>query len=280
MPAIETQPAPTAASRLLADFIAALTHDGLAAVTDGKSVQTRLCGLGFSVECSRCGGCGSYGPLSVEGARCFGCGGRGKVAPGLSRALLARVRAEVTTEVLDAYVVTCKARAVAKRAAKGSGERVMRAYATTLFMRHFYGAPREEGGAGRLPRGEERAFSPLAYAIHDGEDAAVAAHRDLEFAAKRGEPGATADAVLAAEAAVVRARRVQDIAFAAALASGEVEASAVESVKVSAMRDDPATAGWLVQIHETGFRTRTFDRARELLAAAAVEVDAMAPAGS
>lgn len=40
------------------------------------------------------------------------------------------------------------------------------------------------------------------------------------------------------------------------------------------MRDDPSMAGWLVQIHETGFRTRTFDRARELLAAAAVEVDA------
>ena len=74
--------------------------------------------------------------------------------------------------------------------------------------------------------------------------------------------------------AVVLARRVQDIAFAAALASGEVEASAVESVKVSAMRDDPSMAGWLVQIHETGFRTRTFDRARELLAAAAVEIDA------
>jgi len=252
----------TAAARLLADFIAALTHGELTAVTDVKGVQARLCGLGFDEECSRCGGCGSYGPTSVEAGRCFGCGGRCKVAPRLSRALLTRVQAEVTVETLDAYATACKARAAAKRAAKGAGERVTAAYSQTIFMRHYY-----TGNGGRF--NESLPYSPLAFAIHDGEKTAVQAMHDAEFAAKRGQ--GSADAVLAAEAAVVLARAVQDRAFAAALASGELDVNAAEYADVRAMRDDQTMAGWLVSLHETGFRRRTYERAQALLAAAELE---------
>ena len=186
------------------------------------------------------------------------------MAPRLTRQLLARVQAEVASDTLAAYAAACKARAAAKRAAKGAGERAQAAYSQTAFMRHYY-----TGNGGRF--NEALAYSPLAFAIHDGEKPAVQALHDAEFDAKHGK--GTVDAVLAAEVALVVARRVQDRAFTAALASGEIDANALESAEVKAMRDDPTAQGWIVQMHETGFRHRTFERAQALLVAAALELD-------
>ncbi len=68
---VPTDTKPTAAARLLADFIAALSHPDMKPVTDEASVKNRLYGLGFSEQCTRCWGSGYFGPLSVKGGTCF-----------------------------------------------------------------------------------------------------------------------------------------------------------------------------------------------------------------
>ncbi len=252
---------PTAAARLLADFIAALSHPDMKPVTDEATVKNRLYGLGFSEQCSRCWGSGSFGPLSVKAGVCFRCGGFGKYAPALTRTLCKRVQVEVTADILGAYAEVRKAAGAAKRAAKGAGARVSDGYSKTLFMRHFY----SENGTGRGYDRAEVPFSPLAYAIHDCETAAVQAFHTLEFAAKRGDAGATPEAVLAAEAEVIRIRALQDCVFAAVLASGEVAASAAENERIRAMRDRNELGSYDV---EERARRATNARAAELIALA------------
>lgn len=251
---------PTAAARLLADFIAALTHPDMKPVTDESTIKARLYGLGFSEKCTRCHGDGRFGPLAVQSGTCFRCAGHGKYAPSLTRALCKRVQAEVTAETLSAYAEVRKAAVAAKRAAKGAAARVSDGYSKTLFMQHFY-----QNGNGASRDRTEVPFSPLAYAIHDCEDAAVKAFHALEFAAKRGQAGATPEAILAAEDEVVRVRALQDRVFAAILASGEVAASAAESTRISAIRDRNEPGSFYV---EEASRLATNVRAAELLALA------------
>jgi len=250
-------PTATATARLLADFIAAITHPDMKPVTDEATVKNRLYGLGFAEQCSRCWGSGHFGPLSVKAGVCFKCGGFGKYAPALTRALCKRVQVEVTADVLTAYAEVRKAAGAAKRAAKGAGARVSDGYSKTLFMRHFY----DIGGTGRGRT--DVAFSPLAYAIHDCEKAAVEAFQTLEFAAKRGDAGATPEAVIAAEAEVARA--LQDRVFSAALASGEVAASAAENERIRAIRDRNEPGSYDEAEY---FRRATNARAAELIALA------------
>lgn len=252
---------PTAAARLLADFIAALTHPDMKPVTDETSVKNRLYGLGFSEQCTRCWGSGYFGPLSVKGGTCFRCGGFGKYAPALTRTLCKRVQAEVTADILGAYAEVRKAAGAAKRAAKGAAARVSDGYSKTLFMRHFY----TEEGTGRGYDRAEVPFSPLAYAVHDCEKAAVDAFHTLEFSANRGDAGATPEAILAAEAEVVRIRSLQDRVFAAILASGEVAASAAENERIRAMRDRNEPGSYDI---EEAARKATNARAAELIALA------------
>ena len=249
---------PTAAARLLADFIAALSHPDMKPVTDEATVKNRLYGLGFSEQCSRCWGSGSFGPLSVKAGVCFRCGGFGKYAPALTRTLCKRVQVEVTADILGAYAEVRKAAGAAKRAAKGAGARVSEGYSKTLFMQHFY----SEEGTGRR---NDVPYSPLAFTLHNCEEAAVRAFHTLEFAAKRGDAGATPEAILAAEAEVVRIRALQDRVFAAVLSSGEVAASAAENERIRAMRDRNEPGSYDI---EERARRATNARAAELIALA------------
>lgn len=250
----------TAAARLLADFISVLTHPDMKPVTDEATVKARLYGLGFSENCTRCHGDGRFGPLSVQSGTCFRCAGHGKYAPSLTRSLCRRVQTEVTADILGAYAGVRKAAAAAKRAAKGAAARVSAGYSKTLFMQHFY-----ESGSGPSRDRTEVPFSPIAYAIHDCEDASVKAFQALEFAAKRGQAGATPEAILAAEAEVVRVRALQDRVFSAILASGEVADSAAESIRIQAIRDRNEPGSFYV---EEASRRATNARAAELLALA------------
>ncbi len=240
-------------SALTAAFISTLSHPRLSTPATEQDVQARLFALGFKDACGRCCGTGSYGPLSVLGGKCFKCNGRSYVGVRLTWDLLNRVRAEVSAEILNAYadrLIECKR---AKALAAGAEKRVREGYSRTLFMQHFYGLD-SNGGRNR----EAAPFSWLAYAIHANEKAPTEALTVCVVRLSRGE--CAADDVLAAEAAVVRARRVQDLAFSAAMSSGEIEA---DQRKVAEMKAAGASYD-----EEEAARRAAWKRADELLSLA------------
>lgn len=256
------------ARTVVADLSTAVTAEGIIpAPKDQAALVARLMELGYSAACGRCGGSGSYGPLSVQGGQCFTCRGGGLVSPRLDRKLLARVRAEVTPERLAALVAERQRRAAAKKLAAGAEERARAAYSRTLYMRHHYG---DDG------RGIERAdvkFSPLGHAIHDGERPHRDALLDATISAKLGRP-VSADRILELEAALVRARQAQDLAFAVAFASGAIERSARWSEALWAAHYDQTITGAECLALEKTEREATRALAGELLAAAEAEIDA------
>ncbi len=68
------------AKELLAERVAAI--GAALEVKEGadfeRRVMRRMVGLGMTVECSRCGGCGRYSFNQIDGDRCYGCNGIGK----------------------------------------------------------------------------------------------------------------------------------------------------------------------------------------------------------
>jgi hypothetical protein len=100
-------------------------------VTDERRIRAmnaRLIGLGFGVNCSRCGGSGHYSFNQVTGTTCFKCNGARFEAPKLTRELYARVSDTVASGALDAYLANVRERQAAEKAAKGATDAVMKAW--------------------------------------------------------------------------------------------------------------------------------------------------------
>jgi uncharacterized protein YeaC (DUF1315 family) len=93
-----------------------------------KAMNARLIGLGFGVDCPRCGGTGHYSYNAITGTTCFKCDGFRQVAPNLSPELYARVSDAVEAGKLDAHLSSVRARLSAERAAKGATDAVMKAW--------------------------------------------------------------------------------------------------------------------------------------------------------
>lgn len=210
----------TTAARLLADVIAAISHDSLSPVTDERGVYARLLGLGFGVECGRCGGLGSYGPLQVQGGVCFGCSGRCIVAPKLTRKLATRLQAEVTPEILAAYSAKLLAAKRARRAAKGAWDRCLAAYAASAWYLHCYAA-------------DKPAWSPLGRVIF------APGHAALDALKSTGDK--SAEEILELERIALATYARCDAIYLATLHSGEVAASARE---YAALKARAAAEGW------------------------------------
>ena len=91
-------------TQLTTDLYIAL---GLAKLLEKRDVSSRALGrlkeLGLTKACTRCGGCGMYGPSSVNGGRCFKCGGFGQSIPTITNKLVAEAAAAVAAGGLDAY---------------------------------------------------------------------------------------------------------------------------------------------------------------------------------
>jgi hypothetical protein len=64
---------------------------------------SRLIYLGYSQNCSRCGGSGNYSFNQIDGSRCYGCGGSGKQLVDLTEAVIAEARARIDTGELIPY---------------------------------------------------------------------------------------------------------------------------------------------------------------------------------
>jgi uncharacterized protein YeaC (DUF1315 family) len=93
-----------------------------------KAMNARLIGLGFGVDCPRCGGSGHYSYNAITGTTCFKCDGFRQVAPKLTPELYARVSDAVEAGKLDAYLSSVSAKLSAERAAKGAADAVMKAW--------------------------------------------------------------------------------------------------------------------------------------------------------
>lgn len=93
-----------------------------------RAMNARLLGLGFGVDCSRCGGSGHYSFNAIKGTVCFKCDGFRQVAPRLTNELYALVSDAVESGKLDAYLADIRAKLSAERAAKGATDAVMNAW--------------------------------------------------------------------------------------------------------------------------------------------------------
>lgn len=131
-------PKTTPAKARRARIVALLTHPRLRALTTDSEIQNRLLGLGLYETCSRCSGGGNYGPHCVDAGRCWGCGGTGKRGAKLNTATEQRVREIVEAGGLDTYAETLIRRGIARRALKGSFERILAAYSACEWYRYHY----------------------------------------------------------------------------------------------------------------------------------------------
>lgn len=88
--------------------------------TTRAKATSRLAALGYTEECSRCGGSGRYSWNNFDGDRCFGCRGSGRKLVRLTEALASEAKARIEAGELADYF----ARAAARAAIKGAVARV------------------------------------------------------------------------------------------------------------------------------------------------------------
>lgn len=83
-----------------------------------SSAIARLCALGYTEVCGRCGGGGRYSWNAIDGDKCFGCGGSGKRLAKITAATVAEALARIEAGELAAYFAENKAKAELEGAAK------------------------------------------------------------------------------------------------------------------------------------------------------------------
>jgi hypothetical protein len=70
---------------------------------DDKIAKARWVALGYTTECSRCGGSGHYSYCQMYGTTCFGCSGSGKMVVKPTVKLIKEAKARIAAGALDAY---------------------------------------------------------------------------------------------------------------------------------------------------------------------------------
>lgn len=70
---------------------------------DDKVAKARWVALGYTKECSRCGGSGHYSYNQMHGTMCYGCSGSGKMVVAPTTKLVQEAKVRIAAGGLDAY---------------------------------------------------------------------------------------------------------------------------------------------------------------------------------
>lgn len=146
------------------------------------AATNRLCALGYTTMCSRCGGSGKYSYNQIDGDRCFGCNGKGKAISKLTATTVTEALARIAAGELDAYIAANKARNAIKSKVAAVWKTYMaspisNAYTALSMDSTVSPADCLDSPAGRAQRLQNDVMDTITHGFEKGLDPIVACQR-------------------------------------------------------------------------------------------------------